>query len=150
MEKSLNPLRDIVRQLAVGRNCSADCNYYMLEEGNPMLPVSGDVEIFGAPYWESCKLERALMDALEKQTELNSRIIEYQNRIKDLISTIEGICKNSRDRHVDDEHCGLCEYVGAYMGVSGDWYNECPGFDKDDCFELSEEFKKKYIDWEEE
>jgi hypothetical protein len=26
--------------------------------------------------------------------------------------------------------------------------DECPGFDKDDCFELSREFKNKYIDWE--
>lgn len=83
------------------------------------------------------------IDALEKQT-------EYQKRIKGLISTIEDICKNSRDRHVDEEHCGLCEYDGAYMGASGDWCNECPGFDKDDCFELKKEFKRKYIDWEEE
>lgn len=149
MEKSLNPSRDIVRQLAVGHNCSADCEYYMLEEGNPMLPVSGDVEIFGAPYWESCKLERALMDALEKQTELNSRIIEYQNRIKALISTIEETCRNSRAIHLDEEHCGLCKYDGAYIYSSVYWYNACPGFDTDDCFELSEEFKKKYIDWEE-
>ena len=117
-------------------------NNYMLEEGNPMLPVSGDVEIFGAPYWESCKLERALMDALEKQT-------EYQNRIKALINTIEEICRNSRAIHLDEEHCGLCKYDGAYIGASGDWYNACPGFDTDDCFDLSEEFKKKYIDWEE-
>lgn len=83
------------------------------------------------------------MDALEKQT-------EYQKRIKSLVNTIEEICKNSRDRHVDDEHCGLCEYDGAYVGESGDWMNECPGFDTDDCFVLSKEFRNKYIDWSEE
>lgn len=81
--------------------------------------------------------------ALEKQT-------EYQKRIKGLVNTIEGICKNSRDRHVDDEHCGLCEYDGAYIGVTGDCMNECPGFYADDCFVLSKDFRNKYIDWSEE
>lgn len=81
--------------------------------------------------------------ALEKQT-------EYQKRIKSLLDTIEDICKNSRERHVDDEHCGLCEYDGAYVGESGEWANECPGFDTDDCFVLSKEFRNKYIDWSEE
>ena len=80
--------------------------------------------------------------ALEKQT-------EYQKRIKSLVNTIGDICKNSRDRHVDDGHCGLCEYDGAYIGVTGDWMNECPGFDTNDCFVLSKEFRNKYIDWSE-
>lgn len=83
------------------------------------------------------------IDAMKKQT-------EYQKRIKGLVNTIEDICKNSRDRHVDDEHCGLCEYDGAYVGESGEWANECPGFDADDCFVLSKGFRNKYIDWSEE
>lgn len=82
------------------------------------------------------------IESLEKQT-------EYQNRIKALIDTIEEICRNSRAIHLDEEHCGLCKYDGAYIGASVYWYNACPGFDTDDCFELSEKFKKKYIDWEE-
>ena len=82
-------------------------------------------------------------DALEKQA-------EYRNRIKSLINTIEDICKVCRERHTDDEHCGLCEYDGAYIGESGEWYNECRGFINDDCFELSKEFRNKYIDWSDE
>ena len=89
---------------------------------------------------DACRLA---IEALEKQ-------IEYRNRIKSLVDTIENVCKLCRERHTDDEHCGLCEYDGAYQGESGDWVNECPGFDKDDCFELSREFKNKYIDWEDE
>ena len=81
--------------------------------------------------------------ALEKQA-------EYRNRIKSLINTIEDICKVCRERHTDDEHCGLCEYDGAYIGESGEWYNECRGFINDDCFELSKEFRNKYIDWSDE
>ena len=82
------------------------------------------------------------IEALEKQ-------IEYRNRIKSLVGTIEHVCKRCREIHSDDEQCGLCEYDGAYQGESGDWVNECPGFVDDDCFELSREFKNKYIDWEE-
>ena len=83
------------------------------------------------------------VDALEKQ-------MEYRNRIKSLINTIDGICKDCRERCVNDEHCGLCEYDGAYIGESRQWCNECPGFDDHDCFELSKEFRNKYIDWSDE
>lgn len=91
--------------------------------------------------WERCTITLSIAKkALEKQA-------EYRNRIKDLITIIENICKDSRERHIDDEHCGLCEYDGEYIGESGDWCNECPGFDKDDCFELSNRFISRYIDW---
>ena len=90
-------------------------------------------------------IHREAMDmaikALEKQT-------EYRNRIKSLVDTIEYVCKRCRETHSDDTQCGLCEYDGAYQGESGDYVNECPGFIDDDCFELSCEFKNKYIDWE--
>lgn len=101
-----------------------------------------DMYDFDEPTESNDAIEMAI-EALEKQT-------EYQKRIKSLVNTIEEICKNSRDRHVDDEHCGLCEYDGAYVGESGDWMNECPGFDTNDCFVLSKEFRNKYIDWSEE
>ena len=45
----------------------------------------------------------------------------------------------------DDSVCGMCEYDGAYIGQSGDWCNECPGFDKDDCFKLSDECRKRWM-----
>ena len=92
---------------------------------------------------DGLEANKVAIDALEKQT-------EYQKKIRNLVNTIEEICKNSRDRHVDDEHCGLCEYDGAYVGESGEWANECPGFDANDCFVLSKDFRNKYIDWSEE
>ena len=107
MEKSLNPLRDIVRQLAVGRNCSADCKYYMLEEGNPMLPVSGDVEIFGAPYWESCKLERALMDALEKQTP-KKPVIDLNKSLRDRCPSCGSVIFTLYEDESKFPHCQWC------------------------------------------
>lgn len=53
--------------------------------------------------------------------------------INKFIDGLEEIFADIRERHGDDTVCGLCEYDGAYIGQSGDWCNECPGFDKDGC-----------------
>ena len=68
------------------------------------------------------------------------------DKISKFIDGLEEIFADLRERHVDDSVCGLCEYDGAYMGQSGDWCNECPGFDRDDCFKLSDETRKKWTD----
>lgn len=67
------------------------------------------------------------------------------SEINKFIDGLEEIFADLRERHVDDSVCGLCEYDGAYMGQSGDWCNECPGFDKDDCFKLSDECRKRWM-----
>jgi hypothetical protein len=66
--------------------------------------------------------------------------------INKFIDSLEEIFADIRERHVDDSVCGLCEYDGAYIGQSGDWCNECPGFDRDDCFKLSDKCRKRWID----
>lgn len=66
--------------------------------------------------------------------------------INKFIDDLEAMFADIRERHVDDSVCGLCEYDGAYMGQSGDWCNECPGFDKDDCFKLSDKTRKKWTE----
>ena len=66
--------------------------------------------------------------------------------INKFIDELEEIFAGQRERHVDDSVCGLCEYDGAYIGQSGDWCNECPGFDRDDCFKLSDKYRKEWID----
>lgn len=53
-----------------------------------------------------------------------------------IINRFEQILRDIRESKVDDSVCGMCEYDGAFLGQSGDWCNECPGFDKDDCFRL--------------
>ena len=73
-------------------------------------------------------------------------IISRQQAIDKFIDALEEIFSDIRERHVDDSVCGLCEYDGAYMGQSGDWCNECPGFDRDDCFKLSDKTRKKWTD----
>ena len=69
-----------------------------------------------------------------------------EEKIQELLQIIEEICRDTRWRYGQDSVCGLCEYDDcAYLGADGDWIGECPGFDGDECFELKEEFKRKYL-----
>ncbi len=65
--------------------------------------------------------------------------------MNEIINKFEQILRDIRESKVDDSVCGMCEYDGAYIGQSGDWCNECPGFDKDDCFKLSDECRKRWL-----
>lgn len=45
-----------------------------------------------------------------------------------------------------DAVCGLCQFDGDFScGESGYSITECPGFEKDDCFELKADFLEKYF-----
>lgn len=68
------------------------------------------------------------------------------DKISKFINGLEETFAYIREREGGDSVCGLCEYDGAYIGESGDWCNECPGFDRDDCFKLSNETRKKWTD----
>ena len=68
------------------------------------------------------------------------------DKISKFINGLEEIFADIRERHVDDSVCGLCEYDGAYIGQSGDWCNECPGFNRDDCFRLSDKTRKEWTE----
>lgn len=61
-----------------------------------------------------------------------------REKIKDLLDVITEICEDIRERTGEDWICGLCEY---------DWTAEmeCPGFETNECFKLSERFKAKYL-----
>ena len=62
-----------------------------------------------------------------------------------LVNELEEIFSNIRERNEDDSVCGLCEYDGAYIGQSGEWCNECPGFEKADCFKLKDKYREEWV-----
>lgn len=59
-----------------------------------------------------------------------------------LYDLLESVCKDVREKYEDEDVCSLCQYDGAYMTDSGDWANECPGFDRADCFTMKNEIRK--------
>jgi hypothetical protein len=87
-------------------------------------PVDKDINV-------SCK------DAVSRQA-----AIDAANK---LVDRFEQILRDIRETNEDESVCGLCEYDGAFIGQSGDWCNECPGFDKADCFKLSDKCRKKWL-----
>lgn len=62
--------------------------------------------------------------------------------ISELYDLLDDVCKDVRETYVHDDVCGLCQYDGAYMTDSGDWANECPGFDRDDCFTMKNSIRE--------
>lgn len=76
------------------------------------------------------------MDTIDRQA------VKY--KLKALVNEFEEILSDIRENNGDDSVCGLCEYDGAYIGQSGDWCNECPGFEKDDCFVLKEKYRQEW------
>ena len=68
------------------------------------------------------------------------------DKISKFIDGLEETFAYIREREGGDSVCGLCEYDGAYIGESGDWCNECPGFNRDDCFRLSDKTRKEWTE----
>lgn len=77
-----------------------------------------------------------------KDTIYRQAAIDAANK---LIDRFEQILRDIRETNEDESVCGMCEYDGASIGQSGDWCNECPGFDKADCFKLSDRCRKKWL-----
>ena len=82
---------------------------------------------------------------MEERQDLISRQAAI-DALNEIINRFEQILRVIRESKVDDSVCGMCEYDGAFVGQSGDWCNECPGFEKDDCFRLSDECRKSLLE----
>ena len=86
------------------------------------------------PYEGNC-LNRLKHDAL-------ALLKEQQATISELYTLYDGLCKEIREKYEGDDVCGLCQYDGAYVGESGDWMNECPGFETNECFCMKNSIRK--------
>jgi len=68
---------------------------------------------------------------------------DMTDKLTRLINEFEMILSDVREKEVDDSVCGLCEY-DADHGMDG-YANECPGFERDDCFKLKDEYRKEWM-----
>lgn len=64
----------------------------------------------------------------------NFVLMDYNSLRNDL----NDIFKSIRENLCDESVCGLCQF-------NGDSIVECPGFGRDDCFELNVYFLEKYL-----
>ena len=68
-------------------------------------------------------------------TQAADLIEEYQVGISRAIEDMKLIVDTVREKHGDDSCCFACKYDADFsIGESGDYMNECPGFDCDNCF----------------
>jgi len=95
-------------------------------------------------------LANGIIEAADAYVEHEKAQLSQEGTTSDMISKfIDGLEETFayiREREGGDSVCGLCEYDGAYIGQSGDWCNECPGFNRDDCFKLSDETRNKWTE----
>jgi hypothetical protein len=91
--------------------------------------------------YESCgDLEQLAADRLEQlereNAELKSRAEQAEAREKAAIADMKLIADNVRETHCDETCCFACKFdCDTSITDSGCYANECPGFERDDCFE---------------
>jgi len=76
-------------------------------------------------------------------SDLISRRVALE-KLKRVVDEMSLIFADIREKNVDDSVCGLCEYDCDH-GIDG-YANECPGFERNDCFKLKEEYRKEWTD----
>lgn len=87
---------------------------------------------------ELTEMNQTAKDAIEMIKALK----EKDETIDKLYKILDETCKDIREQYGEDDVCGLCQYDGAFIGESGDWMNECPGFETDECFCMKNDIRK--------
>ena len=90
------------------------------------------------------EMQQKLKEVTAERDAAIARAKKAEDQRNNLFVLLDDVCKNVRERHVDDSVCGLCEYDGATIGESGEWTCECPGFERDDCFCMKKSIRKNY------
>ena len=87
----------------------------------------------------------AAQETLQRSmAEYKARAEKAERERDELFRILNDVCQDVRAKSADEYVCGLCEYDGAHIGESGEWVNECPGFEKDDCFCIKKSMREKF------
>lgn len=72
----------------------------------------------------------------ERVERLEAQFAESQRRAQAAVEDMKRIVDAVREEHGDETCCFACKYdCDMSITGSGAYANECPGFDRDDCFE---------------
>lgn len=99
---------------------------------------------YGFKQEECASAATAITDLLARSEEAEARAEKAESERDKLFQILNDVCRDVRAKSADKYVCGLCEYDVAYIGESGDWVNECPGFEKDDCFCMKKSMRYKF------
>lgn len=93
---------------------------------------------------ENQSLRNAANGFKDQAKKAEERAEKAEKQRNDLFQILNDLCKDVRAKSADEYVCGFCEYDGACIGENGEWLNECPGFEKDDCFCMKKSIREKY------
>lgn len=83
------------------------------------------------------RLREGLKFQIQLAEDNNKSRLRYMDVVSNCRNLYEETCKRIREETVGECVCGMCKYdCDTSIGPSGDYMQECPGFEKDDCFEL--------------
>lgn len=89
-------------------------------------------------------LRRSMEFQVQEATDNNNSRLRLLDVIENARNLYESTCKSVREETAGDHVCGMCKWdCDTSIGPSGEHMQECPGFDKDDCFQLN---RGKYND----
>lgn len=79
----------------------------------------------------------ALADVRKEEIEsLQAQLAESQRRERAAVEDLKLIVDAVREAHCDETCCFACKFdCDTSITDSGCYANECPGFERDDCFE---------------
>jgi len=81
-------------------------------------------------------LAKSQIKTAQDNVELMEQLEESQRRADAAVEDMKNIVDAVREAHCDGTCCFACKYDADFsIGESGNYLNECPGFDRDDCFE---------------
>lgn len=97
-------------------------NVYIADVGELLAEVDRQQKLYES-------MERTWQKA---ETELAATQKQLEAAVEDMKNIVDAV----RQKHCDDTCCFACKYDADFSIMpSGDYANECPGFDRDDCFE---------------
>lgn len=84
MSADINTLIKALRcSASPGHGDCMNCEYRLLEEVEPKIPVKSDIEMYGKQYWLSCDCDRIVLEAADVIEEMSST--EYINFLISLV-----------------------------------------------------------------
>ena len=127
-------MSDLISRQAVIDTIETDCSWDIFNEWGSRTPTGECIinAIKSVPSVEPKKCG----DCISRQA--------AEEKLKKVVDEMALIFADIREKNVDDSVCGLCEYDCDH-GIDG-YANECPGFERDDCFKLKEEYQKEWTD----
>lgn len=81
-------------------------------------------------------LQSAYLRAVTERDNAIFQLIRLKAERDKAVEDMKSIVDNVREEHNDETCCFACKFdCDMSITDAGDYLNECPGFDKDDCFE---------------